>query len=80
MKRLLLLCVLASVLAGCQTHAYTDEDRIEEANEFCAWRGYKYLKIYRTYGEIDAIYCSLGDEVITSPYTNPLDNPNIPHY
>jgi hypothetical protein len=79
MKRLLLLSVLAALLAGCSTHAYTDEDRIEEANEYCGFRGYKYLKIYHSYGEIDAIYCSLGDNVISAPYTNPLANPDVPH-
>lgn len=79
MKRLLLLSLLASLLAGCSTHAYTDEDRIEEANYFCAQRGYKYVKIYYAYGEVDAIYCSLGDNVISAPYTNPLANPDVPH-
>lgn len=78
MKRLLLLSILATLLTGC-AHAYTDEERIEEANDYCAFRGYKYLKIYRPFGEIEAIYCSLGDDVISAPYTNPLENPDLPH-
>lgn len=76
MKRLLLLCMLASVLTGCAT---TDQERIDEANEFCGFRGYKYLKVYRSYGEIDAIYCSLGDGVRDESFTNPLENPDVPH-
>lgn len=76
MKRLLLLSILAALLTGCAT---TDEERIDEANAFCALRGYNYLKVYREYGEIDAIYCSLGDDVLSAPYTNPLENPDVPH-
>lgn len=76
MKRLLLLCALASVLTGC---AITEQERIDQAYEFCGFRGYPFLKIYRYMGEIDAIYCSLGSELRTEPYTNPLQNPDIPH-
>lgn len=76
MKRLLLLCAIASVLTGC---AMTDEERVEEATEFCGFRGYQYLKIYREYGEIDAIYCSVGTGLQAEPFTNPLDNPDVPH-
>lgn len=79
MKHLLLLSILAALLAGCSTHAYTDADRIEEANYFCANRGYQFIKIYYYYGDIDAIYCSLGDNVISAPYTNPLENLDVPH-
>jgi len=76
MKRLLLLCMLASVLTGC---AMTEQERIEEANEFCGYRGYQYLKIYYYYGDLDEIYCSLGDGIRIVPYTNPLENPDVPH-
>lgn len=72
----LMLCAIASVLTGC---AITEEQRIDEAYEFCGFRGYKYLKVYRAYGEIDAIYCSLGEGIREEPFTNPLANPDVPH-
>ncbi|MNE50386.1 hypothetical protein D3C80_1449560 [compost metagenome] len=76
MKRLLLLSILATLLTGC---AVTDEERIEQANDFCAFRGYRFIKIYQPYGEIEAIYCSLGEDMLTAPYTNPLENQDVPH-
>ena len=76
MKRLLLLSVVATLLTGCAT---TEQERIDEAYEFCGFRGYPYVKIYRTYGELDAIYCSLGEGIREEPYTNPLENPDVPH-
>lgn len=79
MKRLILLSVLTSLLVGCSTHAYTDDDRIEDANEFCGYHGYQYIKVFREYGSINAIYCSLDNDVGQAPKYNPLSNPDVPH-
>lgn len=76
MKRLFLLSLISAFLSGC---ALTDEERIDKAVDFCGFRGYQYLKVYREYGEIDAIYCSLGDGIRVDSYTNPLENPDVPH-
>lgn len=76
MKRLLLLSIIATLLSGC-AGTMTDEERIDEANAFCMLRGYPYIKVYREYGEISEIYCSLGQR--TKQLTYPLSNPDVPH-